>query len=119
MATAGKLRSRNDRARRAVLGLRVHSGWAMMVAVAGARRTPVVVERRRIEMVEPGAANAAQPYHAAQELDLKDAEALIERSAQSATRLAARAMRDVIECLAGSGYQVAGCAMLTASGRTA
>jgi hypothetical protein len=102
---------------RAALGLRAHSGWAVMVAVAGPRRAPAVIERRRIEMVESNTMAARQPYHAAAEVDLKAAAQLIERSAAGASRLAERAIRDAIGALRSKGYQVDGCAVLTASGR--
>src|SRR5947209_4124817 len=36
----------------AVLGLRAHSGWAALVALAGPADAPQVVDRRRIEMAE-------------------------------------------------------------------
>lgn len=45
----------------AVLGVADHNGWAICVTVAAARGVPVVVDRRRIELVEPGL--PSQPYH--------------------------------------------------------
>ena len=37
----------------AALGLRAHSGWAALVVVAGPRSSPAVVDRRRIELIDP------------------------------------------------------------------
>ena len=37
----------------AALGLRAHSGWAALVAVAGTRGAPAVIDRRRIELADP------------------------------------------------------------------
>ena len=44
------------------MGFRCHSGWAVMVAVAGSRHSPVVLDRRRIELVDGPLPR--QPYHA-------------------------------------------------------
>jgi len=45
----------------AVLGVADHNGWAVCVTVAASRGVPVVVDRRRVELVEPGI--PSQPYH--------------------------------------------------------
>ena len=45
----------------AVLGVADHSGWAVCVTVAASRGVPVIVDRRRIELIEPGV--PSQPYH--------------------------------------------------------
>ena len=45
----------------AVLGVADHNGWAVCVTVAASRDVPVVVDRRRIELIEPGV--PSQPYH--------------------------------------------------------
>ncbi len=63
----------------AALGFRAHSGWAALVVVAGPPRSPAVIDRRRIELVDPGIPGSKQPYHAAQKLDLKKAEEVVRR----------------------------------------
>ena len=107
---------------RAALGFRAHSGWAALVVVAGParraggpRRSPVVIDRRRVELVTPGIPR--QPYHAAEKLDLKEAERLVGRCADTAARLARQAVRAVVEDLRDKGHEVAGCGILLASGR--
>jgi hypothetical protein len=45
----------------AVLGVADHGGWAICVTVAASRGAPVIVDRRRIELIEPGV--PTQPYH--------------------------------------------------------
>ncbi len=107
----------NGKRRDAALGLRVHSGWAVMVAVAGSRRAPEVIERRRIEMVESDTMKARQPYHAAAEIEFQAAARLIERSASRASRLAVRAIGDAMSALQSKGYTVGCCTVLSASGR--
>jgi len=102
----------------AALGFRAHSGWAAVVVVAGtpgSTAVPSVIDRRRIEIVASGA--PAQPYHAAAEMDLKEAEKLVRRSSDQAARLAETALRAVIDDLGGRGHRVAGCGIVLASGR--
>jgi hypothetical protein len=100
---------------RAALGFRAHSGWAALVVVAGPRRSPAVIDRRRVELIAPGIPR--QPYHAAEKLDLKEAERLVGRCANTAARLAQEAVRAVVEELRDKGHEVAGCGILLASGR--
>lgn len=99
----------------AALGFRAHSGWAVVVAVAGTPDSPAVIDRQRIELIAPGIPK--QPYHAAEKLDLKAAEKLVGRCAQTAERLARRAVRAVVDDLRRKRHEVVGCGILLASGR--
>lgn len=47
------------------MAFRCHSGWAVAVLLAGSTRSPVVIERRRIELTP--ARLPRQPYHAVAE----------------------------------------------------
>jgi hypothetical protein len=53
----------------------------------------MVIDRRRIEIADPKDADAKQPHHAAEGLDLKDAERLVRRRIDSSQRLALTAAR--------------------------
>lgn len=100
------------------LGFRAHSGWAALIVVTGTPHStavPSVIGRRRIELVASGV--PTQPYHAAAELDLKEAEKLVRRCSDQAARLAETALRAVIDDLGGRGHRVAGCGIVLASGR--
>ncbi len=103
----------------AALGLRAHSGWAVLVVVAGPLNAPLVIERRRIEIADRGIAGSTQPYHAATELDLRKAEAFVKRCADSANFLAEQAVRTVIDDMGKKSYEVLGGGILLASGRPA
>ena len=103
--------------RKAALGFRAHSGWAVMVAMGGEASAPLVVERRRVELVNREVPGSAQPYHAAVGMKLQDAEAFLRQSADAANALAREALRDALAELAERGCQVAGCAVLLAAGR--
>ena len=99
------------------LGFRAHSGWAAVVAVAGPLRSPEVVDRRRIEIADPAIPGSKQPYHAAEGLPLKKAEALIERCAASTQKLARGAVRTLVQDLEKRGCAVIGAGILLGSGR--
>ncbi|HEX7200513.1 MAG TPA: hypothetical protein VF213_13595, partial [Dongiaceae bacterium] len=62
--------------RPAALGWRAHSGWAVLVAVAGGSGgpaaaglagMPTAVGRWRVELASAGSGGSAQPYHLAAE----------------------------------------------------
>ena len=95
--------------------MRPHSGWAALVVLGGPASSPVVVDRRRVVLVEPGIPK--QPYHAALEMRLPEAEKLIARTIERSRRLAAAAFDDAIAHLAGGGRVPVGCGLLLASGR--
>jgi hypothetical protein len=105
-----------ERKNKAALGFRAHSGWAAVVAVGELGPSPVVLDRRRIELVEGGVPK--QPFHAAEGLDLARSEKIITRSLDLAMRLADRALRVLLADLRSKGYEVIGCGILAASGRT-
>jgi hypothetical protein len=101
----------------AAIGLRAHSGWAALVAVAGPTAAPIVVLRRRVDLVSPGT-GLRQPFHVAEGLDLAKAERLVRRSTDTARDLARHALRGTIEELKPAGHEVAACGLVTSSGRS-
>ncbi len=101
------------RGAKAAVGVRVHSGWAALVVLAGPARSPEFVLKRRITLIDTC---PRQPYHAAEHLPLPEAEALLGLARKESQSLALGALRLVLADL--NGYDAAGCAILTASGRT-
>jgi hypothetical protein len=78
----------------AVLGVADHSGWAVCVTVAARGGIPVVVDRRRVELVEPGV--PSQPYHhQAVGMPLPAAEALVARVRESVLRTTAARLSEI------------------------
>jgi len=78
---------RRDGSRHTIAGLGVadHNGWAVCVTVAANRDLPVVVDRRRIELIEPGV--PSQPYHhETVGMALPEAEQLVVRVRESVMR---------------------------------
>jgi hypothetical protein len=103
----------------AALGLRVHSGWAAAIVLAGPLDAPTVIERRRIEIADPAIEGSRQPYHAAARLDLKQAEEFLQRCGDSATLLAEGALRTLLDNLRERSHAVLSGGILLGSGRPA
>lgn len=100
---------------RAAIGVRAHSGWAALVAVTGKPGSVQVLDRRRIVIADPQARGTKQPYHYAETLELRAAEKHLASCTAASERLALAAIREVVEEL--NSYEVAGAAILLASGR--
>jgi hypothetical protein len=99
---------------RAAIGFRGHSGWAAAVAVTGSLHKPVVLARRRIELVDSSLPR--QPYHAAEMMELTAAERFIRQCTKRAQKLAREAFCAMLEELEAAGYAVQGCGLLLGSG---
>jgi hypothetical protein len=99
----------------AALGFRAHSGWAAVVVLAGS--APKVIDRRRIELVEPGALGGVQPYHAARELPFVQAEQFIKDAIAAAEEAALLAIRFLAKQMSELDLQIKTCGIVVASGR--
>jgi hypothetical protein len=99
------------------IGIRVHSGWGAVVAVSGEANILEVIDRRRIEIADPKAPGALQPYHFAQGLELPAAEKHIAKSAADSLRLATTALRALVDELYDHAYRVTAAVILLSSGR--
>ena len=74
----------------AVAGVSDHNGWAVVVCVADGK----VLDRRRIELVEPGLPNMPH-HHVGQTLPIGEAVALVERVRASAALCARNALDEL------------------------
>lgn len=101
----------------AAFGVRMHSGWGVVVCISGNPAAPEIVDRRRIVIIEPAMEGAKQPYHFAQSLGLEEAERHLQKCAAVSQRLALQAIRGTLDAVSARSYQIVGCAMLLASGR--
>ena len=101
----------------AALGLRAHSGWAAVVALAGPISAPRVLARQRLEFADPKLAYSKQPYHAAAERPIPEAEKLIAQCMQSSADLAFLGMRGIVDELKAAGARVSACGLLLGSGK--
>jgi hypothetical protein len=102
---------------RSAIGIRVHSGWGALIAIAGNTGNLDVIERRRIQIIDPQVAGTFQPYHFAKTLEIGPAKQHIVRSAAASARLALEAIREVVDRLRDRGYKVIGASILLSSGR--
>src|SRR5580692_8187755 len=108
--------------KRAAVGVRMHSGWGVLVAVSGDANSVEVVERKRIVITDPAIPGANQPYHHAaglgtSELGLRQSEKYLASCATVSERLAFMAIEEVVRELEGRDYRVMGSAVLLAAGR--
>jgi hypothetical protein len=95
---------------RVAFGLKAHSGWAALVAIGKEDGKYVVVDRRRIELVEE--TWAKQPYHAAEGCKPEIARDLVKRGIAAANRIALRELRDSVKLEEKRGNKVVGCGVL-------
>jgi hypothetical protein len=91
-------------------GMKAHSGWAALVVLGKGGRDLVVVDRRRIELVENNWAK--QPYHAAEGMKPDAARELVRRGIEAANRIAVREIRAALK--RSGDNQVTACAVLVA-----
>lgn len=93
-------------------GMKAHSGWAALVVVGKRDGDLVVVDRRRIELVEDEWAK--QPYHAAEDLKPDAAREVAKRGVEAAHRIAVREMRAAVKRERERKNEVMACAVLVA-----
>src|SRR5712692_1017752 len=105
--------------KRAALGIRMHSGWGVLVAVSGDANSAEIeiIDRRRIVTTDPSIPGANQPYHYAASLGLPESETYLANCAAVSERLALAAVGEVVRELDGRHYRIVGSAVLLASGR--
>jgi len=106
---AGVTRREDNTGMDAAIGVRDHSGWAVVVAVGGDPTAPEILLRERIQLVGDHLPRMA--YHAALERDLDDGAALIAEVERVAEQGAVDALDSITERLRGDGHQVTGVAI--------
>jgi len=89
---------------RVALGLRVKSGWAMVVLLTGPTRAPRVLDRRRIELSDPARPRTRQPYHAGFGT-AQTSRAVITRLVRTIERRAHRSLKDLLQQYARAGVR--------------
>jgi hypothetical protein len=98
---------------RAALGFKLHTGWAMLVAVAGQPGEIQVLFRKRIELLPPDESVPRFVYHEAAELPLARATALVERAREASRKAAQLAIKDVLRDLDSRGAKASVCGILS------
>lgn len=103
---------------KAAIGIQVHSGWGALVAVASAGGVLSVIHRARLEITGNEIPGWKQPYHFAEKLELPEARQHLGNCAAASSRLATKALRDVVERLQAEKKRLIGFAILLGSGRS-
>ncbi len=98
--------------KRVALGLQMHSGWGVLVAVSYERQSVAVLARTRIITVDPEQPGAQQPYHYVAHHPVPDREKYLADRAEASSVLAAKAIAEAVR-----PFQVVGAAVVWASGR--
>jgi hypothetical protein len=93
------------------LGMKSHTGWAAVVALAGPVTSAEVVAKRRIDMATTFDEGAV--YHKGQELPVGRAEALIHSSEAKFERIARGALVDLIAELRKTGCEPVAAALVS------
>ena len=101
----------------AALGFRVHSGWAAAVVVCGPLDTPVVVDRRKLQLVKTFSYTFRQPYHTAEKMERPGAAKFIRDVQTEAKGLAVSSLRSLQAKMAEGDFRITCGALLLASGR--
>jgi len=101
--------------RAAAIGLRVKTGRAIAVLLAGSRAEPRVIERREVPLCDPSVPHSDQPYHAALELGEARAAPLVARAVEAVGEVASRELRRLCESLAASSHSLRGVGLVVGS----
>jgi len=101
--------------RPAALGSKAHTGWAVVVALAGPRGDPEIVAKRRIEMA--ATFDDAAIYHAARELSFSRAEAFVRASEEAFERAARAAISALAAELGAAGFELVASAVASGNGK--
>jgi hypothetical protein len=96
---------RNPNIAAAALGLRVKSGRAIAVLVTGSTDSPLVVDRREIELCDPKIPESRQPYHAGMG-KLQTDEATINRLRGVVARAAERSVAEMMKAYQAAGHSL-------------
>jgi hypothetical protein len=91
-------------------GLKTHSGWAVLVVVGKQDGKLIVVDRRRIDLVDEEWQK--QPYHAAEHASPDEARDLVKRGVTATRQKSVRELRNAIKRAKDLGYDAATCAVL-------
>lgn len=101
----------------AAIGIRVHSGWGALVAMAGLQGMEEVIMRRKVVIIDAKASGVTQPYHYVEEMELRAAERHLSKCAADSCRLALQALSQIAKELREGDFHLEGSAILLGSAR--
>ena len=101
---------RDARSMKVAFGIKAHSGWAVLVVVGICDGDVMIVDRRRLELVDEEWVK--HPYHAALTLEAGPARRLVERGIARAQRITVREMRALLRQEQERNNEAMACAVL-------
>lgn len=104
-----------SRATAAAIGLRVKTGRATAVFLAGSAKAPRVLERRAVDLTDPKVPSSRQPYHAGLELPEGENAPVVRQGCEAARRVGLRAMREMLDDLRRAGHTPNGIGLVISS----
>jgi hypothetical protein len=99
----------------AALGFKLHTGWAMLVALTGNPAKFEILLRRRIELLLPDDVIPRFVYHKAAELSLTQATKLIQQAEAAACDAGRAAVNEALDHLRSIGVSVKAAGIASAS----
>jgi hypothetical protein len=96
----------------AAIGCRAHTGWAVLVVVAGGLERPEVVIRRREELADPRGRIRRNVYQAARGQEPASAAKLVEAAERIAREQAATAFDRTLRAVKAEGVVVRSCGVV-------
>jgi hypothetical protein len=97
------------------LGMKSHTGWTAVVALAGPVASAEVVAKRRIDMATTFDEGAV--YHKSQKLPVEQAESLVRSSEEKFERIARQAVEDLAAELRNAGCEPVSCGLVSGDGK--
>lgn len=101
----------------AAIGVSVHSGWGVVVIMAGQRGQEEVLLRRRLVIIDSKIAGSIQPYHYVVKKEIHAAETHLVRCATESGHLALEALTGISAELRERGFLLKSAAILLSSAR--
>lgn len=89
----------------ATLGFRVKSGWAAAVLLSGPVDSPLLLDRRAVQLCDPAVPESKQPYHASMGI-LQTDEKKIERLRKVIVKAAQKSVTEWMKDLQNDGRRV-------------
>jgi hypothetical protein len=110
-----KSRRRGEPQELAAVGFRVKSGWATVILLGGPPGAPKVIDRRTVQLADPGIPESAQPYHAGLELPMDQGPKEVARLVKVVERYARRSVAEVIDSYRNDGHRLVGAGIVVGS----
>lgn len=104
-----------SRAASAAIGLRVKTGRATAVLVAGSAKAPRVLERRAVDLTDPDVPSSRQPYHAGLDLPEGESAPAVIEGCEAARHVGLRVVRQLLDDLRRAGHTPSGIGLVVSS----